>query len=324
MKSIFAITLVTLYGLSMRLFFVSSNGLMQVMSMAFIFILPMAIGYLTVKLLPSDSVKSASGAFWMPWLTCLVILMITIMLNIEGGICWIMIFPIFAILSGVGGVIAFNQRDRNAEKRDDDDDILDSPNSLRVSVIVLLPLVLGLIEGKRTQSRSDLTLSRNIIVAAPPSKVWQSLLNIKAIEHKETRWSFSTLIGFPNHLKTTLDTLKIGGIRTAQYEKGLRFDEIITQFEPEKRLVLDINTDPTKIPPTVMDEHIVIGGKHLDILEDIYTLQALPDGKTRLTLSSHFFISTPFNWYAGLWANYLMNDILENELKIIEKRAIIE
>jgi uncharacterized protein YndB with AHSA1/START domain len=321
MKSIFAITLVTLYGLSMRLLFVSSNGLTEVMSMAFIFILPMVIGYLTI-ILPSKNVQSTSGAFCLPWLTCFVILIITMMFNIEGAICWVMIFPIFGILSGIGGVIAYNRREKNEEKRDDDDDILDSPNSLRVSIIILLPLVLGLLEGKRTQSRSDLDISHEIVIAAPASKVWQSLLNIKAIEHHETRWSFSTLIGFPNHLETTLDTLKIGGIRTAQYEKGLRFDEIITQFEPEKRLVLDINTDPSKIPPTVMDEHIVIGGKHLDILEDIYTLQALPDGKTRLTLSSHFFISTPFNWYAGLWANYLMNDILENELKIIEKRAI--
>jgi hypothetical protein len=41
----------------------------------------------------------------------------------------------------------------------------------------------------------------------------------------------------------------------AVYEKGLYFDETITQLEKEKLLVLDIKTDPHKIPPTVMDEH---------------------------------------------------------------------
>jgi hypothetical protein len=321
MKSIFAITLASMYGLCIRLLFVSTNGLMEIMSMAFIGLLPMIIGYLTVILLPSDSVESKSQAFFKPWFTCLALLFITIILNVEGAICWLMVFPIFAIFSGFGGLIAYRIKEKKATKPQDDDDILDGPSSFQTSIIVILPLVLGLFEGKRTQIRSDFNVQRGIVIAASPSKVWQSLLNIKAIEHHETHLSFSSLIGFPNHLETTLDTLAIGGKRTAKYEKGLVFDEIITQYEPEKRLVLDINTDPSKIPPTGMDEHILIGGEHLDILEDVYTLEALPDGTTRISLSSHFFIRTPFNWYASIWANYLMKDILENELKIIQKRA---
>jgi uncharacterized protein YndB with AHSA1/START domain len=192
-----------------------------------------------------------------------------------------------------------------------------------VSLIILLPLVFGFLEGKRTQTKLDFNITQEITIAAPPSKVWNTILNIGEIKQQETNRSFATVLGFPNHLETALDTLAIGGKRLAKYEKGLVFEEIITKYEPEKLLVLDINTDPNKIPPTVMDEHIVIGGKHLDILEDIYTLDALPDGSTRVRLLSRFYINTPFNWYSSLWANYLMNDILKNELQIIEKRAKI-
>lgn len=107
----------------------------------------------------------------------------------------------------------------------------------------------------------------------------------------------------------------------AYYDKGLFFDETITEYEIEKRLVLDIKTDPKNIPPTVMDEHILIGGKHVDILQDIYTLEPLPNGNCLLKLSSRFFINTPFNWYAAVWAKYLMSDILNGELELIKGRV---
>ena len=328
MKSLLAICLASMYGLCIRLLFASADGLIEIMSITFIFLLPMIIGYLTVTFMPRRKKQSASAAFWMPLLTSLVLLVITIAFSVEGAICWIMIFPIFAIFAGIGGWIAYSRRKGDESfptnsNSDKNDDILDAPNKFQVSLIILLPLVFGFLEGKRTQTKLDFNITQEITIAAPPSKVWKTILNIGEIKQQETNRSFATVLGFPNHLETTLDTLAIGGKRLAKYEKGLVFEEIITKYEPEKLLVLDINTDPNKIPPTVMDEHIVIGGKHLDILEDIYTLDALPNGSTRVRLSSRFFINTPFNWYSSLWANYLMNDILKNELQIIEKRAKI-
>ncbi len=47
----------------------------------------------------------------------------------------------------------------------------------------------------------------------------------------------------------------------------------------------------------------------------------ISDNSCRLTLSSQFYINTPFNWYASIWAKYLMNDILESELNLIAIRA---
>jgi hypothetical protein len=138
------------------------------------------------------------------------------------------------------------------------------------------------------------------------------------VSPQESQSSVSGLLGFPKHQSTTLDTVVVGGKRTAYYEKGLYFEETITQYQSERLLVLRVDANPNAIPPTVMDEHILIGGKHLDILEDVYELNPLPGGRTRLTLSSRFYINTPFNWYARTWAHFLMSDILQSELELIK------
>ncbi len=110
----------------------------------------------------------------------------------------------------------------------------------------------------------------------------------------------------------------------AYYERGLYFKETITQYEPDKFMRLAVKTDPYNIPPAVMDEHILIGGKHLDILEDTYQLESAQDGTTRLTLSSKYMINTPLNWYVSMWSSMLMDDVLGNELAIIKHRAEVK
>ena len=314
MKSLLAVVFASVYGLSIRLLFGFFDNLMGIMSASFIMLVPVIIGALTVLFIPKADIKNAIHAFFMPWLTSLAILIVTMMCNIEGAICWIMIFPMFAILAGFGGVgVYFFRRYRKNNE--------DKPNTLNISLLLLVPTALGFAEGDRTLIPKEFILTKEVIIAAPPAKVWQSLTNINTITPTEKRSSLSDIIGFPKHLSTSLDTLAVGGKRVAQYENGLYFEETISRYEPGHLMVLDIKTDPKKIPPTVLDEHIVIGGKHVDILEDQYILEQLPDGNSRLILSSKFFINTPFNWYAGIWADYLMADILDGELKLIKNRS---
>jgi hypothetical protein len=322
MKPIFAITFATVYGLAIRYLFEFFGNIMGIMSITFLILSPFIIGFLTVIFLPKTKVRRKSTAFFLPWLTSLVILIITILLKIEGSICWIMIYPIFAVLAGFGGLIAFGIR----KKKNDLDDIENydewtKPDTLQVSIVLLFPIFFGMLEGERSLSKEEMIITKEIIIHAPPFKIWKAISAINEISKVENHTSLSGILGFPRHLRTTLDTLAVGGKRIAYYEKGLYFNETISKYEKEKLLVLDIKTDPLNIPPTVMDEHIVIGGKHIDILQDVYKLEEMSDGSCRLSLSSRFFINTPFNWYAGIWANYLMSGILYEELNLIKTRA---
>ncbi len=329
MKSLFAIVFATFYGFIFRLFFGYLGDYMEVMSISFLCILPFLIGYLTVILQPNEKEITSSSAFFLPWLSSLVILFITILLSIEGTICWIMIYPFFAVLAGIGGLIANHFRNKNKQKSrttEHDPYILDQndwdkPTQLTFGALLLLPMVCGLLEGDRTTSRQDYTETETVIINAPAEKIWQTLGSIDKVDSKDKPTYLTNMMGFPKHKETTLDSFALGGKRTAYYERDFYFDEIITEFDKNRVLGLEVNIDPTRIPADALDEHIVIGGKHLDILEDVYHLYPQPDGTTRVQLSSHFFINTPFNWYAGIWAKCIMSDLLHGELILIKKRA---
>ena len=320
MKTLKAILFASFYGLAVRLLYGASQDLFEVMSITFLFLLPFIIGFLTILCIPYKSSQSYGGAFFKPWLTSGAILIITLCFNIEGMICWAMIFPLFAIAAGLGGVIAFAiKKRRNVNK---DFDKWDMNNRMSVSILLVLPILLGAAESHRTQNLKNFIIKKEIVIAAPPEKVWNSLLSISKVNDKKTRSTLSNTMGFPHHLYTTLDKAGIGGKRVAYYEKGLYFEETISKYIPQQLMVLDIKTDPASIPATTLDEHLVIGGKHVDIEQDTYTLEKLANGNSKLTLSSKFNIHTSFNWYAGFWAELLMKDILNGQLAIINQQSL--
>jgi len=321
MKLFFPVIFATAYGLITRLLFGMFGNIMGIMTTSFFVIGPLVIGFLTVFFLPQKEVRNSSTAFFLPWLTCLILLVITIALKVEGIICWVMAYPLFAVVAGFGGLIANKIR----KKKDMNIDDMENYNKwtdkdkLSISLVMLLPIICATIEGERFTSRQDITLTQSVVIDATAAAVWEAIGSTRNVAKKHA--GYSGMLGFPHYVKTTQDNFALGGKRRAVYERGLYFDETISGFEKEKLLVLDIKTDPYNIPPAVMDEHILIGGKHLDILQDVYQLEALPNGSSRLSISSHFFINTPFNWYAGLWARLLMNDILNGTLNMVKERV---
>ncbi|MBA3665500.1 MAG: hypothetical protein H0W61_15000 [Bacteroidetes bacterium] len=322
MKVLIAVAFASLYGLTVRVLFGFMDNVMEIMGITFLALVPALIGFITIILLPKHKEVSWVGAFFIPWLTCAALLVITIAVSLEGSICWVMVYPFFAALAGVGGVLANAVRKR--KKRIVGSNKWGNPNVLNVSAILMLPMLLGFFEGDNALTLQVLVIKKEISINADAARVWYALTNINEIKEKEHSTSLSEVLGFPKHINTMLDTLCLGGKRIANYERGLYFNETITCCIPEKLLSLTIKTDPGKIPSTVMDEHILIGGRHLDILSDSYELEKLSDGNTRLTLSSRFSICTPFNWYASIWARYLMSDILQGELELIKKRCTPE
>ena len=113
----------------------------------------------------------------------------------------------------------------------------------------------------------------------------------------------------------------MGAFRKAIFEKGLVFNETVLSYEPQKKMVFSIKADPYDIPSTTMDQHMVVGGQHFDVLNGTYELQKLNDSGYRLHLYSHFKLTTTFNFYASWWAGWIMKDIQKNILRVIKERA---
>lgn len=70
-----------------------------------------------------------------------------------------------------------------------------------------------------------------------------------------------------------------------------------------------------------MDKHVVIGGEYFEVLDGTYRLEDLGNGRCRLHLYSHFALKTDFNFYASLWAGWIMKDIQNNILRVIQTRC---
>jgi len=64
-----------------------------------------------------------------------------------------------------------------------------------------------------------------------------------------------------------------------------------------------------------------VGGPYFDVLEGTYRIERLNDRQVLLHLSSKHRLSTRFNFYAGLWTDFIMRDIQRNILRIIKRRC---
>ncbi|MBL7828846.1 MAG: hypothetical protein JNJ57_19585 [Saprospiraceae bacterium] len=325
MKTLLAFTIATLYGLFLRFVFAFYGSIMEIISISMVVAAPLAIGYLTVTLMGLKKVTNHAAAFFWPWLTCLMLLIVTIMLAVEGAICWVIIFPFFAVGAGFGGLIAYGvlraREQRSKEENNDVIDDFDRKDGLQVSLILMFPIFLGFLEQDRLLAPAEYRITRQMIVPAEIPAVWSAITSSTSLNPEENQSFFTSFFGLPRHQRTELDTLAVGGRRTAYYERGLYFEETITQLDTHRTMRVSIKADPGNVPPTVLDEHIVIGGRHFKALEDTYVLTPRTDGTCLLELSGRISINTPFNWYSGLWARWVLSDLFDDQLRQIGRRA---
>lgn len=82
-----------------------------------------------------------------------------------------------------------------------------------------------------------------------------------------------------------------------------------------------IKANTYNIPSTTLDEHILIGGEYFDMLNGTYELKKISENEYDLFLYSNFSLNTTFNFYAGLWGEWIMEDIQNNILQVIKNRS---
>ena len=330
MKISVVFVFISIYAIITRLFVGFVGNWMELFSISMMTIFPMIIGALTVILAGRRRITHAAKAFGLPWLTSVVVLIVTIMLQLEGAICWIMMFPLFGIFAGIGGLFAYYARKRPDDavsmgKQEENPNILDDwerGDRLKISLLMLLPLMTGAIEQDHLLSSQTFSITREVVVPAAPEQVWNALIRIDSSDKKpQQRGWFMQIFNLPRHLSTSLDTLAVGGRRIAYYEQGLFFEEQISACESPYRLQVRIKSDPGSVPPNVMDEHIVIGGRYLQALEDEYILTPLPDGTCKVQLRGRVRINTPFNWYSSWWVRWGLRDTFDDLLARIRLNA---
>lgn len=301
------------YGLVARLVFGlgwARYDAFEVMSTAFIFGVPVALGFVTIWFGDPQNRVRWWRCIVLPWTAGLVCLLCALALVWEGIICVIIWLPLVLILSSVGGLVAGichrifkSRRDRNC----------------CVAVVALLPFVAAPLEQLRSASSEIRTVNTSIKIRASPQIVWNQIKTVPLIGEQEHSFSVSHLLGFPRPLEAKLVGEGVGAVRFATFERGVLFVETITEWDETRRLSFSIRAE--HIPPTTFDEHVTIGGKFFDILTGAYSIEADGQGGVILRLASNQRLSTRFNFYSHLWTEYLMADLQNYILQIIKRRC---
>ena len=303
------------YGLVARAIFaleLSENSIiptMGLMTLSFMFLVPFVIGLITAYHHKTITSSKKILVLTMPLFAVIGLIATSVLFGKEGIICALMALPIFAFMAFLGGFIGVRifYRQKN--------------DKLFVSVFVLLPFIIAPIENHFGLSEKLFTERTSIIINAADNIVWQNITRVKEITDKENNNSLFQFMGFPRPIKAELDTVAIGGVRKAIFDRGLFFTETVTEVFTNKVLAFTIKADPNSTPPSALDEHVMVGGKYFDVLEGRYEIEKINAQKINLHLTSKFRLSTSFNFYSGLWSKIIMRDIQKNILQIIKDRS---
>ncbi|RYD92299.1 MAG: hypothetical protein EOP54_21055 [Sphingobacteriales bacterium] len=190
-----------------------------------------------------------------------------------------------------------------------------------ISVLVLLPFLVSPVEHYIGEHPSVYKAYTSIDITANKAIIWQNVTRVRAINTKEDKGWLTNGLGFPRPIRAELNYNGVGGYRKAIFDKGLIFHEQVTHYQEGKKMRFTIKANPHEIPSTAMDEHVVIGGNYFDVIDGTYELEKISKNAYRLHLYSHFKLTTTFNFYASLWANWIMKDIQNNILQIVKQRA---
>ena len=79
--------------------------------------------------------------------------------------------------------------------------------------------------------------------------------------------------------------------------------------------------DPELVPATTLDEHVVVGGPFFETLNGHYRIEPLEEGGVVLHLESTHRLSTRFNFYSSWWSDLIMRDIQNYILVILKERC---
>lgn len=307
------------YGLISRFAFgYESFPLLQAMSYSFLFIVPFALGFITISV--RESRNSTRGMnpnkrlrIWimLPWVAALLTLFFTLVLQWEGLACIVIWFPLFLCISSIGGLAAAGAHSFVNGR---------SSRGMMFATFTLLPFVLSPMEQTYNPTPVTGVSENHIIIHADRNKIWKNIREVPTIDRSELSFSFTRLIGFPDPLEARISGDGVGAVRHATFTGGVLFVETVTEWEPGHLLSFTIDPDPN-IPPTTFDEHVVVGGRYFDILSGTYRIEYVDSSTCVLHLSSQQRLSTRFNFYAELWTRFFMEDIQENILQVIKKRC---
>ncbi len=231
--------------------------------------------------------------------------MLTILwiMGVETLICIVMSLPILIPLEMIGVVLARSY--------------LGQIKSVMNAALFLLPLLALPVERYVNYPQNPSVVTSQIIIDAPLDAVWGHTVVIPTIQDHERIWTLShMLLAAPQPVSATLE----GDTRHLRWTKGVRFQEIITERIEHQRLAWNFSFhDPESLAS--FDPHVSPNSEMLRVSHGFYQLGVTDDGRTRVTLQTHYTVGSPFNPYLRLWGSLFLTDFHNSVLAVIRSRS---
>jgi hypothetical protein len=153
-------------------------------------------------------------------------------------------------------------------------------------------------------------IQRAVDVRASPERVWHEVtrLDIAAFSHP----AYLSILGIPKPLRAEILQAGVGGARVAYFERGRRFSQQITDWQPGRRYAFTFRADPGFRVAYVLD----LSNGPFRMIAGAYDLSANPTG-TRLSLLSLYelrgvagvCLGVPVRMVLDLFQRYLLRSI---------------
>lgn len=286
-----------------------SSATVGVMSIAFLFTLPVAIGAVSVAIAPPDRRASTWHLLGVPWIASVLLVVVGAVFAREAIICVVMALPILLPLVTLGAILALLATRTIGRDWSRQNPLL---------LVALVPFLVAPIEAQIAAPDSEHVVHNSVIVHASEVAVWEQIKRVPAIRPVEQSFSPLHLIGLPRPVEATLSYEGVGAVRHASFEGGLVFVETVDEWRPNQSIGFSIQRDESSVPPEPLG---AIGGPYFDMLHGRYEIQPIGDGRVILHLSSTHRLTTRFNWYAGRWTEPIMSELQRYILAIVKARA---
>lgn len=273
-----------------------------------LFLMPMGIAGTATAIADPRGEKPLRPHILNGWLVIFVLVVISMVFLGEGGICAVMAAPCFLLGSALGSYLTHATLRHFCSR---------APTVF----VMVLPLLALPVEPLITYADHHGAVTTVIEIDAAPATVWRQTVEIPDVRSDELPFTFSHgIVGVPRPVNAAMEGSGPGAVRHLSWTQGIRFQEIVTAWEQDRYLAWDFRFGPGAIPASV-EAHINVSSDYLKIANGDYTLEPLPGGRTRLTLTTRYVIATPINAYCDFWGRIFLNDFHGAVLQVIKARS---
>ena len=286
-----------------------SIAAIEFVSLAMLLVTPVSVGVITVFFGTAEQAANSYYRSYYPWLSLFGWALVSLVTAWETLICIVMLLPLYLPLATLGGALGGYIRRNYCNKT----------NQGFAASFAFLPFLMIPIESPFNTPTVTHTVTDTIIIDSSTENVWAALPDILNIKPEELSWTLSHFIGLPRPVSAQTPALELGALRELYWEKGVHFQERITEIIPGKKLAYDVLVDQESMKLAELDNHIVVGDKYFDIVSGQYDLET-KDGVAVLSLSTTYRMTTKINWYGKVLANFVLDDFHTAVLELLKKR----